>query len=428
MTKPLVSIITAVYNGEKHIEDAIKSVINQTYENIEYIIIDGGSTDSTPQIVHRYRDAISHFVSEKDKGIADAWNKGLALAKGDFIAFLNADDYYLPNFISESISHCDRNEELVVIYGNTVLTENEIVKYSVCGKFDERRINLGLGFLHPSCITSKKAFDTLGNFNLDYKIAIDSDFLLRCIVKKCIFIKSNATVVMRLGGISDKQWVNACKEYNKSLLQNQLISEPQKEKLDKLIFLRNINRKFGLAKRARKIKAQIYFLLLWLINMAHSIAPFFISRLIFKLCGYKISPSATIASQVKFFHVGRLSIGSNSVINNSVYLDNREAISIGKNVLIAHDSKLYTLGHNIHSSLFEDKGGPISIDDDAVIFSNSLIMPNVSIGKGAVVMAGSVVIKDVEPYTIVGGNPAQNIGVRSCTPLYSLDYRFWKSH
>ena len=424
---PLVSVITAVYNGERHIEDTITSVINQTYKNIEYIIVDGGSTDSTKDIISKYKEHISHFISEKDKGIADAWNKGLALANGELIAFLNADDYYLPNFISDSISRYD-NEELVVIYGNTVLTEEEKIKYSVSGYFDTSRINLGVGFLHPSCICSKKAFDKLGKFNLDYRIAIDSDFLLRCMVAKCIFKKSNGTVIMRLGGISDQQWVNACKEYNKSLLEHNIITEEKKRSLDRLLFIRNINRRFGIANKARKIKTQLYFILLWLLNIVHSPSPFFLANLIFKFCGYQIDKSAVISSNVKFFHFGRLNIGENTIINNSVYLDNRKGITIGKNVLIAHNSKLYTLGHNIHSSLFEGIGGPISIDDNAVIFSNSIIMPNVSIGEGAVVMAGSVVVKNVEPFSIVGGNPAQQIGLRDCKPYYALNYRFWKSH
>ena len=85
--KPLISVITVVYNGEKYLEETIQSIINQTYDNVEYIIIDGGSTDGTVDIIKKYEDRIDYWVSEKDKGISDAFNKGVKVAKGDYINF-----------------------------------------------------------------------------------------------------------------------------------------------------------------------------------------------------------------------------------------------------------------------------------------------------------------------------------------------------
>lgn len=177
-----------------------------------------------------------------------------------------------------------------------------------------------------------------------------------------------------------------------------------------------------------KIKTQIYFILLYVVNLVHSFSPYFFAKYIYNMCGYKINNKAVICRGVRFFHLGRLTIGKNSIINNSVYLDNRCGISIGENVNIAHNVKIYTLGHDPHSPLFAIKGGPVLIDDYAVIFSNAMIMPNIKIGRGAVVMAGSVVIKDVMPFSMVGGNPAVEIGHRKCKPIYNLDYQYWKSH
>ena len=101
--KPLISIITAVFNGEKYLEQTIKSIINQTYKNFEYIIIDGGSTDGTLEIIKKYEDKISYWISEKDKGISDAFNKGVTAAKGDYINFQGDGDGFLSSETLEEI-------------------------------------------------------------------------------------------------------------------------------------------------------------------------------------------------------------------------------------------------------------------------------------------------------------------------------------
>ena len=92
--KPLVSIVTIVYNGEKHLEQTIQSVLNQTYSNIEYIIIDGGSKDNTINIIEKYSDRLAYWISEKDNGISDAFNKGIAKSTGEIVGLINADDWY----------------------------------------------------------------------------------------------------------------------------------------------------------------------------------------------------------------------------------------------------------------------------------------------------------------------------------------------
>ena len=122
-----------------------------------------------------------------------------------------------------------------------------------------------------------------------------------------------------------------------------------------------------------------------------------------KCYNIKIGKDSCIHRKCRFFHVGNFFIGNNSVINFGCYLDNRRGIKIGNNVGIAHNTKIYTLGHNINSPHFETKGASVTIEDNAFIFSNALIMPGVTIHEGAIVLAGSVVTKDVDAYTIVGG-------------------------
>lgn len=133
----------------------------------------------------------------------------------------------------------------------------------------------------------------------------------------------------------------------------------------------------------------------------------------------------SIHRKCKFFHIGKMAIGKHSVINFGCYLDNRRGITIGNNVGIAHDTKIYTLGHDLHDPQFKTKGAPVIIEDNAFIFSNALIMPGVTIGEGAIVLAGSVVTKDVEPWAIVGGNPARKIRERSRETDYKQVYRYW---
>lgn len=124
-----------------------------------------------------------------------------------------------------------------------------------------------------------------------------------------------------------------------------------------------------------------------------------------KLAGYKTGKNTSVQS-VRFFSFGKLKIGDNTIINSGCYLDNRRGIEIGNNVVIAHDSKIYTLGHDINDSNFKTKGLPVKIEDFVIVFSNVLIMPGVTIKKGAVILPGSVITKDVEEMCVVGGNPA----------------------
>ena len=123
--------------------------------------------------------------------------------------------------------------------------------------------------------------------------------------------------------------------------------------------------------------------------------------------------------------MGKLTSGKNSVINLSRYLDNRRGINIGNTVGLAHNTQIYTLGHDLNDPQFQTKGAAVTINDNVFIFSNALIMPGVTIGEGAIVLAGSVVTKNVEPWTIVGGNPAKKIRERSREIDYKQIYRYW---
>jgi acetyltransferase-like isoleucine patch superfamily enzyme len=176
------------------------------------------------------------------------------------------------------------------------------------------------------------------------------------------------------------------------------------------------------------LKAQAYYLGLAFVNTLHGLLPFALRPLLYRACGFRVHRDATIQGGVRFFHVGRLEVGEGTLVNRGVLLDNRAGITIGRQVSIAHDARIYTLGHDVHDPRFAAKGRPVRIDDFAVIFAAAMVMPGVTLGRGAVVMAGAVVTKDVPPMRIVGGNPARDLGERRSEPAYALRRRYWFAH
>lgn len=182
------------------------------------------------------------------------------------------------------------------------------------------------------------------------------------------------------------------------------------------------NKMMGLVK---SFFLQCKFLIVEWLNLTYVMIPNPIRKWYLRCFGIKVGVGSSIHRGCKFFHIGKLCIGHNSVVNFGCYLDNRRGITIGNNVGIAHNAKICTLGHNLDSPKFETKGAPVVIEDDAFIFSNALIMPGVTIHQGAIVLAGSVVTKDVAEWTIVGGNPAQKIKERQRKIAYKQKYNYW---
>jgi len=177
-----------------------------------------------------------------------------------------------------------------------------------------------------------------------------------------------------------------------------------------------------------ELKSNLALLRTKLLNFFYNIAFFwFIRRIILKISRIRIGKYSYIHTGVRFFSAGRILIGNNSTINPRCYLDNRYPITIGNNVSIAHDTKIYTLGHDLNDPMFKSKGAAVVIKDYVCIFAGAMIMPGVTIGKGAVVYPGSVVTKDVDDYCIVGGNPAEVVGERSKDLEYFLNYYYWFS-
>jgi glycosyltransferase involved in cell wall biosynthesis len=200
---PLVSVITAVFNGRAHISDCIESVLRQDYPSIEHIIIDGGSMDGTVEVLRSYEDRIAFWKSEPDKGVYDAWNKGLCLARGEWIAFLGSDDAYLPGAISTYIDLARRNPTAQFLSSRARL--NHPTGYSPIfgGPWEWPCFATAMSTIHVGTLHHRSLFERFGQFDTSYSIAGDYEFMLRSRDALRAAFTPTVTVVMRAGGLSD---------------------------------------------------------------------------------------------------------------------------------------------------------------------------------------------------------------------------------
>ena len=206
--RPLISVITAVYNGEKHIEGTIRSVINQTYDNFEYVIVDGGSTDRTIEIVKKYEDRIDRWISEKDDGIYDAMNKGVRLSRGEWLYFLGSDDIFRDDKVLEGIKNYLK-DNLAVVFGRIEYEDGEKVV---------SRLNwntwLHNTIHHQSAFYNSSLHD---NWEYDTRLKLISDYELNLMIflNKYEYLFVNQVIaVCRSSGLSRTQLLQAFKETN----------------------------------------------------------------------------------------------------------------------------------------------------------------------------------------------------------------------
>ena len=201
--RPFFSVITVVYNGAAHIEQTIKSVLDQGYPNVEYIIIDGGSTDGTQQIIQAYEQQLTYWVSEPDRGIYHAMNKGAQKATGTYISFLNADDYLLPESFSKMAqAHYETRAD--ILYGNQVTVwedGGEVLTKTYIPSVDV--IERKMGLFHPATFVKRSVFESVGGFDESFDIAGDYDFFIRLHKNKYTFQYVPFTIAaFRKGGVS----------------------------------------------------------------------------------------------------------------------------------------------------------------------------------------------------------------------------------
>lgn len=219
-----ISIITVCYNSEKTIEDTIKSVLCQTYDNYEYLIIDGKSKDNTLNIVKKYEKEFKDklkIISEKDKGLYDAMNKGIKMATGDIIGIINSDDVIANKNVFKHIAK-NYNKSTDILYGNLIYCDSNL-NMAVRDYISGKKGGSAWCPAHPTMYIRKEVFERIGYYNLDYKVAADYDMMVRLNKSNCKFqYLDEYMVLMRLGGVSNgfKGYINSFKDAYKILKIN----------------------------------------------------------------------------------------------------------------------------------------------------------------------------------------------------------------
>lgn len=211
-----ISIITVCYNSASTIVDTINSVASQAYANIEHIIVDGGSSDATMEIVQS-SPSVSIFISEPDKGIYDAMNKGIKLATGDVVGILNSDDFYVDNAVLTQVAKVFANKEVDACYADLVYVDqqdtNKIVRYWKSRNFVPGLFKRGWMPAHPTFFVRRDLYEELGGFDLGYKFQADFELTMRFLEiyrVKSVYIPK-IFIKMRVGGVSNNSVFNIIK-------------------------------------------------------------------------------------------------------------------------------------------------------------------------------------------------------------------------
>lgn len=237
-----ISIITTCYNREATIRASIESVLSQDYDDIEYIIVDGASTDKTLDIINEYKDRITAIVSEPDSGMYEALNKGLRLATGDIVGLVHSDDVLYSNTIISEIVARFKETAADFLYGDGIFVSptngNKVIRKWIGGTYRLWKVRNGWLPLHTSCYVSKRIIDQKGFYNETYRIASDSDFLLRLLMPGDLNVTylNKFIIKMRMGGLStDKSrrreiWLEDEKIYSSHGLS------PSLSKIEKVIW------------------------------------------------------------------------------------------------------------------------------------------------------------------------------------------------
>ena len=215
-----ISIVTINYNGAISLDRTIQSVIAQTHADVEYVVIDGGSTDASLEILKKYESRIHFWSSEKDRGISHAFNKGIAACHGEWIGIINSDDWYEPNIVELVADLAGKNPQAEVICGGMQNWECGKKEMFLMPDKNIDRIKSEMILAHPACFIKKSAYEKYGIFDESYRYAMDYELFLRFYLKGAQFLLVNSHFSnMQLNGKSGRFWYKACHEILRAHLQ-----------------------------------------------------------------------------------------------------------------------------------------------------------------------------------------------------------------
>jgi acetyltransferase-like isoleucine patch superfamily enzyme len=419
-----ITVITVSYNAVKSIDGTMESVFGQDYQNIEYIIIDGGSSDGTVDIIRNNEKRISRWISEKDNGIYDAMNKGIDCATGDWTIFMNCGDVFASNHVLSDVfvKNSDKIEGGQVIFGKSRMIFPDGRQAEMTVKHPLEDLWKGPIFRHGAMFV-RTAILRNEPFLLDKGLKVSADFELiyRLFKKKMVFREVDTLIlIFEKEGVSD----DILRNYrdNLSILRRHKGVTITRWKYYQTRMLKvRIKKSFA----GSFLKIGYDFAHHYLPNHVINHIPSYKIRHFYyrKVVGIRLGAGSSIHLNTRV-DGGSISIGESSTINRHCFLDGRGGLAIGNRVSVSAEVHLITCDHNHQSETFHLRLGRIVIDDYVWIGSRATILPNVHIGMGAVVCAGAVVTKDVQPYSIVGGVPAKEIGQRTKNLNYRPEFFF----
>lgn len=422
---PLISVVTVVYNGADVLEKTIQSVIDQSFNDIEYIIIDGKSTDGTTDIIKKYEKQIDYWVSEPDLGIYDAMNKGIMKCTGKFTLFLNAGDYLFSNELFNNL-HTIYSKELDendLIYGRAKILKSNGSVLDLIMKHTHEELWKGPNFRHGALLTRTNLLKEI-QFEVSdkLKISADFDFIYKCYNSKRKFLQTSLIfIVFKEEGISDNAF--------RQLSDNIYILKKYKDWTlkTKLHFTKKYILALLVLTPVKKINIVLSVLFREYIanQLINKIPSYFIRHFYYKrIVGIRIGKAASIHLNTTI-QGKNIQIGQNTVINRRCNLDGRGQLIIGNNTSISPDVYFITADHDYNSINFSLRMHDIDVGNYVFIGSRAIITGTVKIGEGAVICAGAIVTKDVEPWAVMAGIPAKKIKERRKDVDYNPSWMGW---
>jgi acetyltransferase-like isoleucine patch superfamily enzyme len=423
-----IIIIISVKDANEKLDVTLESLANQSVNNFEIRIQNGGGIESVINSIEnsKLNKCTIHVNHEKDTGLSQAWNKAISRIIDGWILLLNGGDILHHKFIENSLKNIATITIDTVITSEVVIFERgRVVKKIIPKPPSLEFIRRGsVGFSHPGTIVHSQIYSKIGVFNEDFKIGFDSDWIMRAWLKGCTITQQVATVYMEKGGMSDKYFNVGIKEFFISANQLNIVGKNYALLMPQiLIFARPIKNK--LASKVIYIGRMLKHSVILFLNKILSFIPTASMRRLYLIAlGFKIGHNVSIGYNFRFYSLGNCQIDDNVVINQDCLFDNRGKIVIKNNVTISRGVKIFTAGHDIHSPFLDMTTQNVCIQNNAHIFSYSLIMPGLLIGNNAIVYPGSVVVKNVDSMTIVGGNPARKIDTVKANKMLKNFYPF----